>query len=149
MSDSNGTSLLRLWVTTSWPSFTHSSAFPRDARLVNGTQSVDRKRIDNNITRQPHHKLVQNITVHLPPRTDSDHIMCARVRLPGRNAHNRKQRTPTVRKNIDRREITSDVDRRERLIQLIASQLTRLNSGAQSAKKWPFSPTQSYGPQRR
>ena len=57
---------------------------------------------------------------------DSDHkILCARVRLPGRLARNRKQRAPTGRKSINRRSITSDTDRRERLIQLVASQLTQ------------------------
>ena len=48
--DSNGTSLLRLRVTTSFLSSTGSSPFPRVARFVNVTQSVDRKLIDNNIT---------------------------------------------------------------------------------------------------
>ena len=78
--------------------------------------------------------------------------MCARVRLPGRFARNRKQRAPTGRKSIDRRAITSDIDRRERLLQLVAIQLTQTELGglgAQSAKKRPFSQTHSYGPQRR
>ena len=55
--------------------------------------------------------------------------MCARVRLPGRFARSRKQRAPTRRQNIDRRKIPSDTDRRERLIQLVASQLTQTELG--------------------
>ena len=44
-------------------------------------------------------------------------------------ARNRKQRAPTGRKRIDRRAITSDTDRRERLIQLVAIQLTQTEFG--------------------
>ena len=55
--------------------------------------------------------------------------MCARVRIPGRFARNRKQRAPTRRKSFDRRAITSDTDRRERLIQLVAIQLTQTELG--------------------
>ena len=55
--------------------------------------------------------------------------MCAGVRLPERFARNRKQRAPTGRKSIDRRAITSDTDRRERLIQLVAIQLTQTELG--------------------
>ena len=43
VSDSNGTSLLRLRVTTSLPSSTHSSPSPRDARLVHSTVPGPRK----------------------------------------------------------------------------------------------------------
>ena len=117
-----------LRVTTSLPSSTRSSPYPRDARLVHSTVPGPRieKRIDYITTRQPQRKLVRNVTVHLQPRTDSDHnIVCARVQLPGRLAGNRKQRAPTGRKSIDRQVITSDTDRRERLIQLVASQLTQ------------------------
>ena len=91
-----------------------------------GTRPADRKRIDYIITRQSHRNLVRNVTVHLQPRADSDHnIVCARVRLPGRFACNQKQRAPAGRKSIDRLAITSDTDQRERLIQLVASQLTQ------------------------
>ena len=55
--------------------------------------------------------------------------MCARVQLPRRFARNRKQRAPTGRKSIDRRAITSDTDRRERLIQLVDIQLTQTELG--------------------
>ena len=102
----------------------------------NGTRPVDRKRIDYIITRQPHRKLVRNVTVHLQPRADSDHnIVCARVRLPGRFARNRKQRAPTGRKSIDRRTITSDIDRCKRLIQLVASQLSHTELRGTVGKK--------------
>ena len=113
------------------------------SQTFNGTRPADRKRIDYTITRQPHRKLVRNITVHLQPRTDSDHnIVCARVQLPGRFARNRKQRAPTGRKSIDRRAITSDTDRRERLIQFIASQLTQAElGGAVSEKATHFTDT--------
>ena len=95
-------------------------------RTFNGTRPADRKRIDYIITRQPHRRLVRNVTVHLQPHADSDHnIVCARVRLPRRFARNRKQRAPTGRKSIDRRAITSDTDRCKRLIQLVAIQLTQ------------------------
>ena len=57
------------------------------------------------------------------------YFVCARVRLPGRFARNRKQRAPTGRKSIDRRATTSDTDRRERLIQLVAIQLTQTELG--------------------
>ena len=100
------------------------------SRTFNGTRPSDRKRIDYIITRQSHRKLVRNVTVYLQPYADSDHnIVCARVRLPGRFARNRKQRAPTGRKSIDRRAITSDTDRRERLIQLVAIQLTQTELG--------------------
>ena len=106
------------------------------SRTFNGTRPADRKRVDCTITRQPHRKLVRNVTVHLQPRTDSDHnIVCARVRIPGRFARNRKHRAPTGRKSIDRRAITSDTDRRERLIQLIASQLTQTELGGTVGEK--------------
>ena len=82
------------------------------------------------ITRQSHRKLIRNFTVHLQSHADSDHnIVCARVRIPGRFARNRKQRAPIGRKSIDRRAITSDTDRRERLIQLVAIQLTQTELG--------------------
>ena len=67
---------------------------------------------------------------------DSNHdIVCARVHLPRRFARNRKQRAPTGRKSIDKRAITSDTDRRERLIQLVASQLTQTELGGTVGEK--------------
>ena len=42
---------------------------------------------------------------------------------------NRKQRAPTGRKSIARRAFTSDTDRRKRLIQLVATQLTQTELG--------------------
>ena len=96
----------------------------------NGPRPADGKCIDYIIPRQPRRKLVRNVTVHLQPRADSDHnIVCARVRLLGRLYRNRNQRAPTGRKSIGRRGITSDTDRRERLIQVVASQLTQTELG--------------------
>ena len=155
VSDTNGTSLVRFAGDDQLALVNTLFSVPKGctSRTFNGTRPVDRKHIDYIITRQSHRKLVRNVTVHLQPHADSDHnIVCARVRIPGRFARNRKQRTPTGRKSIDRRAITSDTDRRKRLIQLVDSQLTQTelgDSGAQSAKKRPFSPTHFYGPQRR
>ena len=106
------------------------------SRTFTGTRPADRKCIDYIITLQLHRKLVRNVTVHLQPRADPDHnIVCARVRLPGRFARNRKQRAPTGRKSIDRRVTTSDTHRRERLIQLVASQLTQTELGRTVGEK--------------
>ena len=132
VSDSNGNSLLRFagdnklaLVNTFFSVFKGCTS-----RTFNGTRPADRKRIDYIITRQSHRNLVRNVTVHLQPYADSDHnIVCARVRLPGRFARNRKQRAPTGRKSTARRAITSDTDRRERLIQLVAIQLTQTELG--------------------
>ena len=132
MSDSNGTSLLRFAGDNKLALVNTFFSVPKGctSRTFNGTRPADRKRIDYIITRQSHHKLVRNVIVHLQPHVDSDHnIVCARVRLPGRFARNRNQRAPTGRKSIDRRAITSDTDRRERLIQLVASQLTQTELG--------------------
>ena len=118
-----------LRATTSLPSSTRYFPSPRDARLV--YSMLPGPRIGNVLTtyyhtRQPHRKLVRNVTVHLQPRTDSDHnIVCATVRLRDRLARNRKQRAPTGCKSMDRQAITSDTNWREGLIQRIASQLTQ------------------------
>ena len=61
--------------------------------------------------------------------------MCARVRLPGRFARNRKQRVPTGYKSIDRQAITSDTNRREQLIKFVATQLTQTELGGSVGKK--------------
>ena len=61
--------------------------------------------------------------------------MCARVRLPGRFARNRNQRVPTGRKSVDKRAIIFDTDRRERVIQLIASQVTQTQLGGTVGEK--------------
>ena len=132
VSDSNGTSLLRFAGDNKLALVNTFFSAPKGCTscTFNGTRPADRKRIDYIITRQPHRKLVRNVTVHLQPHADSDHnIVCARVRLPGRFARNRKQRAPTGRKSIDRRAITSDTDRRERLIQLVTIQLTQTELG--------------------
>ena len=132
VSDSNGTSLLRFAGDNKLALVNTFFSVPKGctSRTFNGTRPAYRKRIDHIITRQSHRKLVRNVTVHLQPYADSDHnIVCARVRLPGRFARNRKQRAPTGRKSIDRRAITSDTDRRERLIQLVAIQLTQTELG--------------------
>ena len=132
VSDSNGTSLLRFAGDNKLALVNTFFSVPKGctSRTFNGTQPTDRKRIDYIITRQSHRKLVRNVTVHLQPHADSDHnIVCARVRLPGRFARNQKQRAPTGRKSIDRRAITSNTDRCERLIQLVASQLTQTELG--------------------
>ena len=138
VSDSNGTSLLRFADDNKLALVNTFFSVPKGctSRTFNGTRPADTKRIGYIITRQSHRKLVRNITVHLQPRADSDHnIACARVRLPGRFARNRKQRAPTGRKSIDRRAITSDTDRRERLIQLVASQLTQIELGGTVGEK--------------
>ena len=113
VSDSNGTSLLRFAGDNKLALVNTFFSVPKGytSRTSKGTRPADRKRIDYIITRQSHRNLVRNVTVHLQPHADSDHnIVCARVRLPGRFAHNRKQRASTGRKSIDRRAITSDTD---------------------------------------
>ena len=132
VNDSNGTSLLRFAGDSKLALVNTFFSVPKEctSRTFNGTRPADRKRIDYIIMRQSHRKLVRNVTVHLQPHADSDHnIVCARVRLPGRFARNRKQRAPTGRKSIDRRAITSDTDRRERLVQVVAIQLTQIELG--------------------
>ena len=127
MSNSNGTSLLRFAGDNKLALVNTFFSVPKGctSRTFNGTRPADRKRIDYIITRQPYRKLVRNVTAHLQPRADSGHnIVCARVRLPGRFARNRKQRAPTGRKSIDIRVITSDTDLCEQLIQPVSSQLT-------------------------
>ena len=131
VSDSNGTSLLRFAGDNKLALVNTFFSAPKGctSRTFKGTRPADRKRIDY-ITRQSHRKLVRNVTVHLQPHADSDHnIVCARVRITGRFARNRKQLAPTGRKSIDRRAITTDTDRRERLIQLVAIQLTQTELG--------------------
>ena len=138
VSDSNGTSLLRFAGDNKLALVNTFFSVPKGctSRTFNVTRPADRKGIDYIITRHSHRKLVRNFTVHLQPRADSDHnIVCARVRLPGRFARNRKQRAPTGRKSIGRRVITSDIDRRERLIQLVASQLTQTKLGGTVGEK--------------
>ena len=138
VSDSNGTSLLRFAGDNKLALVNTFFSAPKGCtyRTFNGTRPADGKRIDYIITRQSHRKLVRNVTVHLQPRADSDHnIVCVRVRLPGRFARNRKQRAPTGRKSIDRRAITSDTDRRERPIRLVASQLTQTELGGTVGEK--------------
>ena len=138
VSDSNGTSLLRFAGDNKLALVNTFFSGPKGctSRTFSGTRPADRNSIDYIITQQPHLKLVRNVTVHLQPRADSDHnIVCARVRLPGRFARNRKQRAPTRRKSINRRAITSDTDRRERLIQLVASQLTQTELGGTASEK--------------
>ena len=128
VSDINRTSLLRFAGDNKLALVNTFFSVPKGctSRTFNGTRPADRNRMDYIIMRQLHRKLVQNVIVHWQPRADSDYdIVCARVRLPGRFVHNRKQRAPTERKSIDRRSITSDTNRRERLIQLVASQLTQ------------------------
>ena len=91
VSDSNGSSLLRFAGDNKLALADTFFSVPKGCtfRTFNGTRPADRKRIDYIITRQPHHKLVRNVTVHLQPRADSDHnIVCARVGLPGRFARN-------------------------------------------------------------
>ena len=132
VSDSNGTSLLRFAGDNKLALVNTFFSVPKEctSRTFNGTRPADRKRVDYIITRQSHRKLVRNVTVHLQPHADNDHnIVCARVRLPGRFARNRKQRAPTGRKSIDRRAITSDTVRRERLVQVVAIQLTQIELG--------------------
>ena len=138
MSDSNGTSLWRFAGDNKLALVNTFFSVPKGctSRTFNGTRPADRKRINYILTRQSNRKVVRNVTVHLQPRADSDHNMvCARVRLPGRFARNRKERAPTGRKSIDRRAITSDTDRRERLIQLVASQLTLTELGGTVGEK--------------
>ena len=138
VSDSNGTLLLRFAGDNKLALVNTFFSVPKGctSRTFNGTRPMDSKRIEYIITRQSHRKLVRNVTVHLQSRADSDHnIVCARVRLPGRFARNRNQRAPTGRESIDRRAITSDTDRHERLIQLLASQLTQTELGGTVSEK--------------
>ena len=131
-SDSNGTTLLRFAGDNKLALVNTFFSVPKGctSRTFNCTRPADRKRFDYIITRQSHRKLVRNVTVHLQPHADSDHnTVCARIRLPRRFARNGKQRAPTERKSIDKREITSDTDRRERLIQLVAIQLMQIELG--------------------
>ena len=105
VSDSNGTSLLRFASDNKLALANTFFSVPKGctSRTFNGTPPADRKRIDYILTRQSHLKLVRKVTVHLQPHADSDHnIVCARVRIPGRFARNRKQRASTGRKIIDR-----------------------------------------------
>ena len=91
VSDSNGSSLPRFAGDNKLALANTFFSVPKGCtfRTFNGTRPADRKRIDYIITRQPHRKLVRNVTVHLQPRADSDHnIVCARVGLPGRFARN-------------------------------------------------------------
>ena len=136
--DSNGTSLLRFAGDNKLALVNTFFSVPKGctSRVFNGTWPAGRKRIDYIVTPQSHRELVRNVTVHLQPSADSDHnIVCARVRLPGRFARNRTQRTPTWRKSINRRAMTSDTDRRERLIPLLASQLTQTELGGTVGEK--------------
>ena len=138
MSDSNGTSFLRFAGDNKLALVNTLFSVSKGctSRTFNVTRPADRKRIDYIITRQPHRKLVRNITVHLQPRTDSDHsIVCATVRLRDRLARNRKQRAPTGCKSMERRAITSDTNWREGLIQRIASQLTQTEPEGTVGKK--------------
>ena len=138
VSDSNGTSLLRFAGNNKLALVNTCFSVSKGctSRTFNGIRPADRKLIDYIITRQPHRKLVRNVTVHLQPRADSDHnIVCARVRLPGRFARNRRQEAPTGRKNINRRVIRSDTDLRGRLIQLAASQPTQTELGGKVGEK--------------
>ena len=122
-----------LRMTTSLPSSTRSSSSPRDARLIRST--VPGPWIGNELTtssRGNHTASLSEMSlfacsrVRIPTTTN---IVCTRARLPGRFARNPKQRAPTGHKSIDRRIITSDNDRRERLIQLVASQLKQAELG--------------------
>ena len=138
VSDSNGTSLLPFTGDNRLALIHTFFSVPKGctSRTFNGTRPANRKRIDYIITRQSHRTLVRNVIVHLQPRADSDHnIVCARVRLLGRFARNRKQRAPIGRKSIDRRAITSETDQCERLIQLVASQLTQTELGGTVGEK--------------
>ena len=138
VSDSDGTSLLRFASENKLALVNMFLFAPKGctSRTFNGTRPANRKCIEYIATRQSHRKLVQNVIVHLQPHADSDHnIVCAKVRLPGRFTRNRKQRAPTGRNSIDRRAITSDTDRRERLIKLVASQLTQTELGGTVREK--------------
>ena len=102
VSNSNGTLLLRFAGDNKLALVNTFFSFPKGCTscTFNGIRPADRERIDCIITRQPHRKLVRNVTVHLQPRADSGHnIVCARV--PDRFVRNRKQRVPTGRKSID------------------------------------------------
>ena len=73
--DSNGTSLLRFAGDNNLPLVNTFFSAPKGDKscIFNGIQPSNRKRLDNVITRQPHPKLVRNVTVHLQPRTGSEH----------------------------------------------------------------------------
>ena len=134
VSDSIGTSLLRFAGDSKLALVNTFFSAPKGctSRTFNGTRPANRKRIYNTSSRDNHTASLSEMSLftcsRMPIPTDHN-IVCARVRLPGRFARNRKQRAPTGRKNIGRRAITSDTDRRERLIQLVASQLTQTELG--------------------
>ena len=154
VSDSNRTSLLRFAGDNKLALVSTFFSVPKGcmSRTFNATRPADRKRIDYIITRQSHRKLVQNVTGHLQPHADSDYnIVCARVRFPRRFARNRKQRAPTARVLTDElsRLTPTDANGRFNLLPVSSRRPNSGDSGAQSAKKRPFSPTHSYGLQRR
>ena len=79
VSDSNGTSLLRFAGDNKRALVNTFFSVPKGctSRTFNSTRPLDRKRIDYIITRQPHRKLVRNVTVHLQPLRIPTTTSCA------------------------------------------------------------------------
>ena len=65
VSDSNGASLLRFAGDNKLALVNTFSSVPKGCTscIFNGTRTEDKKRLDYIITRQPHHRLVQNVTL--------------------------------------------------------------------------------------
>ena len=155
VSNSNRTSLLRFMGDNKLALVNTFFYVPKGctSRTFNATRPADRNHIDYIITRQSHRKLVQNVTVHLQPHADSDYnIVCARVRFPGRFARNRKQQNPQGTRVLTdelSRLTPTDANGWFNLLPVSSCRPNSGDSGAQSAKKRPFSPTHSYGSQGR
>ena len=115
-----------LRMTSSFPSSTCYFQSPRDARLVHST--VSSSRIENILATSSRGN-------HTPSLSETLLFTCSRVRVPSTTSCapqsdspadslvTKVNELPERRKSIDRRVITSENDRRERLIQLVASQL--------------------------
>ena len=126
VSDSNGTSLLRFADDNKLAFVNMFSPSSRDARLVYST--VPGPQIGNVLTtssRDNHTASLSEMSLFTYSRV---RIPTTRSRMPESDSLAGslviENREPfTGRKSIDRRVITSDTDRHERLIQLVASQL--------------------------
>ena len=120
--------LFGLRVTTSLPSSTLSSPSPRDARLVHST--LTSSRIENDLN-------ASSRSNHTPSLSETTLFTCSSVRMPTTTSFAPESGSPAdslVTENSEplqganvliNRAITAENDRRERLIQLVANQLTQ------------------------
>ena len=141
-----------LRVTTSFPSSTHSSRSPRDARLVHST--VPGPRIGNVLTTLPRDN-------HIASLFEMSLFTCSRVRIPTITSCTPESDSPEdslVTENSKppkgARVLTDEQSRltptnANGWYNLESVSSRRPNSGTQSVNKRPFSRTHSYGPQRR